>query len=138
SYVLPGAQRTYEFIWNPESFIYTDEQEVRGNETITVREGEEGFEDYAVKEYEYKTKFNFDNLGSIKFGNYQVTLQYSADTDQDFAEIQNVTQTVKFFFLPIQIILVILVPIMIMVIYAVLKRRRINGGKSSRQKDLIL
>ncbi len=123
-YVLPGASRSYEIIWNPESFVYTEAKEIRGDETITLREGDPGFMDYEVKDIEYSTKYDLNKLGNILFGEYKVSVQYAADNDTDFTDEVSGESTVTFFFLPVPLIIALLVPVLLIIVLVIVMKVR--------------
>ncbi|MCA9381194.1 hypothetical protein KC678_02925, partial [Candidatus Dojkabacteria bacterium] len=129
TYILPGATRTYEYTWQPNSFIYQEPIELHGDENMTLKPGDAKYDEAPVYKTIYSTKFDWSNLSKIKFGKYSASIQYSADNDSDFADLEARTEIVSFYFVPIQIIVpaVVLLVLFALVIFFI-------GWRSKRSK----
>ncbi|MCA9386588.1 hypothetical protein KC669_00995 [Candidatus Dojkabacteria bacterium] len=131
TYILPGSTRTYEYIWQPDSFIYQEPVEIHGDEGISLKPGDPRYDDYPVLETTYSTKFDWSNFSKIKFGKYAASIQYSADNDTDFADLESRTDSISFYFIPIQVIIPIVVILFVFGIVVFL-----IGWSSKRKKTM--
>jgi hypothetical protein len=141
TYILPGASRTYEFVWDPSAFIKTAYEEIRGDEEVTLLVGDEGYSDYPVKEVRYNTEIDSGNLSDLFFGEYKVTVQYAADNEPDFEGQETLTQSISFRILPLHMILAVGVPVILFVsallFIFIRKRRRGNKNISTVEEEIV-
>lgn len=130
--ILPGAQRSFEFTWSPQSFIHYTATEIRGDDTITLYAGDANFEDYPVKEVKYGMNYDFNNINNILYGEYGVTLQYAADNGAEFNNEIDADTTITFSFMPVPVIIAIAVPVLLIVAivgYVVFKKMQSKDSK---------
>ncbi len=120
-YVLPGSSRTFEFMWNPESFISLEPSQEPVDES-----------DLNDNELTYSRKYDFSNFDNILFGNYIATLQFAADNDSDFLEEIAGTEQVSFWIIPVPLVIGTVVVILLIVVFIAFKITRRNKKKKNK------
>lgn len=120
-FVLPGTSRTFSFEWN-DSFISSEP-------FVNPGTGESGF----------KTVYDWDKLSRLRFGEYNITLQYTYEKiDGSDASIPFLKES--FLIVPWHLILAIgiIIGLILLFIFFKIVKRKVRNRKKNEQNNFYL